>query len=238
MTFARPLLIRGAATLALCLAAALPARAADASEISRAEKLVFVDKHLINVKTPGSLRYSFVRSGSLEPAFEDEAQLEIKRAGTVCCVVQGSFLSGPRQVKLPEIAEAQSNPVILFFLERDIREMERLTKGKSSYFRKRIRGAMVDQATVRDTKVSYGGHEFSAMEVSLTPYANDPLRERFEQYAQKRYVFLLAPELPGGVYQVRTALPGALPTDAPVQEEILTLVDSADAAASPARKKK
>ncbi len=199
-----------------------PALSADPSEFSRAEKLVFVEHQLANVKAPASLRYTYVKSGSLEPGFEDEVRIDVKRKGTVCCTVQGSFLSGERKMTLPEIEDAQANPVILYFLERDIREMERLTKGKSGYFRKRIRMTMVDEAKVRDTKVSYEGREVDAQEVSLTPYESDPLRARFEKYAQKRYTFVLASGVPGGVYQVKTALPGALPSDAPVLEEVMT----------------
>lgn len=215
---------------------ALPVLAADPSEFSRAEKLVFVDHQLSNVKAPASLRYTFVKSGSMEPGFEDEVRIDVKRKGKVCCTVQGSFLSGERKMKLPEIEEAQANPVILYFLERDIREMERLTKGKSGYFRKRIRMTMVDEAKVRDTKVSYDGREVDAQEVSLNPYESDPLRARFEKYAQKRYTFVLANGVPGGVYQVRTALPGALPSDAPVLEEVMTLAGPVVSDKQPSKK--
>ena len=214
----------------------LPALAADPSEFSRAEKLVFVEHQLANVKAPASLRYTYVKSGSLEPGFEDEVRIDVKRKGKVCCTVQGSFLSGERKMKLPEIEEAQANPVILYFLERDIREMERLTKGKSGYFRKRIRMTMVDEAKVRDTKVSYDGREVDAQEVSLNPYESDPLRARFEKYAQKRYTFVLASGVPGGVYQVRTALPGALPSDAPVLEEVMTLAGPVAVDKQPSKK--
>ncbi len=219
---------RSASRLALCAAAAAlvglaPARAVEPSEFSQAERLVFTERHLNNVSVPGSLRYSFVKSGSLESGFTDEVRLDVKRAATGCCVVAGNFLSGEREVKLPDIAEAESNPVILYFLERDIREMERLTKGKSAYFRKRIRMTMAENASVRATKVNYNGREVAAQEVSIAPYENDPLRSRFERYAGKRYTFVLANAVPGGVYRVSTVLPGALPSDAPVMEETLTL---------------
>ena len=42
----------------------------------------------------------------------------------------------------------EGNPVLLYFLERDIREMERLTGGKSGYFRKAIRLALARSASV------------------------------------------------------------------------------------------
>lgn len=221
---------------ALALAAALPALAAAQNEFSQAEKLVFTDHHLANVKAPGSLHYTFVKSGSQEAGFSDDVQIDVKRSAEKCCSVQGKFLSGEREVKLPEIAEAQPNPVILYFLEYDIREMARLTSRKSgNYFRNRIRKTLVDEAKVRDTTVTFQGRQVPAQEVTLTPYATDPARNRYERYADKRYTFVLASAVPGGVYQVRTALPGALPSDAPVMEETLTL---AGPDAAPAGNKK
>lgn len=214
--------------------------AADPSEFSQAERLVFVDPQLANVKSATLLNYSYVKSGSMEPGFEDSVQIAVRPGKDGKATVKGNFLSGERQVQLPEIPDAEANPVILFFLERDIREMERLTKGKSGYFRKRIRLTMVDGAQVRDTTVSFAGRDVPAREVSLSPYESDPMRNRFEKYALKRYTFVLANGVPGGVYQVRTALPGALPSDAPVLEEVMTLTGTEpakSAAPAPATRK-
>lgn len=210
--------------------------AADPSEFSQAEKLVFTDPHLANVKTPTSLRYNFVKSGSMEKGFEDEVRVDVTPVKGGQSAVKGSFLTAERREAMPPIDEALSNPAILYFLEHDIRDMERLTKGKQNYFRKRIRMAMAESATVRDTTVKVGGRDLPAKEVVLSPYENDPMRNRMEKYAMKRYVFVLA-GVPGGLYQVRTTLPGALPSDAPVLEETMTFA-SAEPAAKPARPKK
>lgn len=229
-----PWLLAAGAALML---AAVPAGAADPSQFSRAENLVFVNKHLGNLKLPSSLQYSFARSGPMEPAFEDQVRIEVARNGKACCKVQGDFLTGERRLALPEIPDAEANPVILYFLERDIREMQRLTKGRSNYFQKRIRMTMVDEAKVRDTTISFQGRELPAKEVTLAPYVNDPARSRYERFAEKRYVFVLAEGVPGGVYQIRTALPGALPADPPAIEEVMTFT-GVEAGAAPKTSKK
>lgn len=219
----RHLLSGLAVTLALGTAL-VPAHAADPSDISEAERLVFVEHQLANIKAPTSLRYSFVKSGSQEPGFEDEVAIDIRKVAPAGSTVGGSFLSGARNVKLPDIDGAQANPVILYFLEHDIREMARVTKRKNgNYFRNRIRRTLVDEAQIRDTTISFEGRTLPAKEVVLTPYLTDPARSRYEQYAHKRYTFLLSSAVPGGVYRVQTALPGAQPSDAPVLEEVMTL---------------
>jgi len=224
--------------LAAALSLGVPfVHAADPSEFSQAEKLVFVENHLANVKTPTALRYSFVKSGSMEKGFEDEVRVDVTPVKGGQSAVKATFLSNERREAMPPIEEALSNPAILYFLEHDIRDMERLTKGKSNYFRKRIRMAMAESATVRETTVKVSGRDLPAKEVALLPYENDPMRNRFEKYAMKRYVFVLA-AVPGGLYQVRTTLPGALPSDTPVLEETMTFASAEPAAAGTAARPK
>jgi len=224
--------------LALALGCtALGTLAAEPDQFSDAEKLVFTDPQLANLKEPTSLRYSFVKSGSLEPGFEDEVRIDVDSEHKV----QGRFLTGPRNFPLPEVEHAEANPVILYFLERDITDMKRRTTAKSqNYFRNKIRMAMAEAAEIKDTRVTYAGKELPAREVTLLPYAKDPNRVRYQRLADKRYTIVLAKDVPGGVYQLRSSLPGALPTDAPVMEEVLTLTGAetgkaAVAASSPTK---
>ena len=218
--------------LALVLGcSALGALAAEPDQFSDAEKLVFTDPQLANLKEPTSLRYSFVKSGSLEPGFADEVRIDVDAEHKV----QGRFLTGPRSFPLPEVEHAEANPVILYFLERDITDMKRRTTAKSqNYFRNKIRMAMAEAAQVKDTRVTYAGKEVAAREVTLLPYAKDPNRSRYQKLADKRYVFVLAKDVPGGVYQLRSSLPGASVGSAPVMEEVLTLTGAETGKAAPA----
>jgi hypothetical protein len=131
---------------------------------------------------------------------------------------------------LPEIPSAQGNPVILYFLERDVREMSRLTKGQSSYFRKRIRMAVYQSATLQDTRVDFRGKSVPAQRISLAPYLDDPLRERFEKLAAKQYVFTLSPAVPGGVVSILAQVSGT-DADVPLLAEALWLDGTAPPAA-------
>jgi hypothetical protein len=215
----------GGLALSLALGAAFaPASAADASEFSQAEKLVFVEHQLANIKTPTSLRYTFTRSGSLEPAFEDEVFVEVSRIEAEGSSVRTDFLSGSRKLELPAIDKARANPVVLYFLEHDIREMARLTNRKTSnYFRNRIRRTLVTEAQVRDTTITFEGRQLPAQEVTLSPYATDPARSRYERYADKSYTFVLSKEVPGGVYKMHTVMRAAASGEAPMLEEVMTL---------------
>jgi hypothetical protein len=137
--------------------------------------------------------------------------------------VAAEFLSGPRRLALPEIESAQGNPAILYFLERDIREMERLTKGKANYFRKRIRMAVAEAASIAELSLPYRGAQVKVQQITLAPYLDDPLRARFENLAGKRYVFTLSDAVPGGLLSLRTQVDGAAANAPPLLSEELRL---------------
>jgi hypothetical protein len=216
---------RLAAAVALCAGTAFEAPAlAAANDISAAERAVFVDNHLAQLKPPQTLQYNFSKSGTLEPPFDDRVLLKLTAlADGSCCAASAEFFTGARQMRQPEIESAQGNPAILYFLERDIHEMERLTKGKANYFRKRIRMAVFDSAKMRTLDLPYRGQPVSVQEISITPYVDDPNRPRFAKLASKRYVFLLSKDVPGGLYGIRTQIDGATAADAPLLVEALML---------------
>jgi len=201
---------------------AAPARAAD--DISPAERALFVTNQLATLRPPATLNYGFRKSGSLEEGFDDRVTMRLSaKADGACCAAAADFLSGPRRLPLPEIESAQGNPVILYFLERDIREMERLTKGKANYFRKRIRMAVFQGAQIKAVSVPYQGKDVSAQQITVTPYIDDPLRERFAKLANKQYVFTLSDAVPGGVYAIRTRIDADSAAAAPLLAEEMLL---------------
>jgi hypothetical protein len=191
-------------------------------DFSKAETQLFMQPHFEKLKLPRQLHYQFSKSGSLEPGFQDKVSLHVavKQQG-LCCQTQVSFLSGEQRLQLPNVDEAKGNPVILYFLERDIRNMQRLTQGQSNYFRTRIRKAIYQAAQERQVMLLYKGQRVAAQEFEITPYQNDPLRERFGLLADKHYVFTLSAAVPGAVVSIRTWVPQPGNADTVFQESLL-----------------
>ena len=209
----------------VALAVSLAAWAQESSPISPAERRLFVDDHLSSLHAPTTLRYAFVKTGTLEPGRRDELSIVLRPGGDGrCCVASGGF-AGEQEAPLPQIEDAKANPVVLHFLERDVREMRRLTGGQPTYFRKRLRLSLADAATLQDTTVRYRGQTLPAVEVRVTPYADDPMRTRYERFAAKQYVFVLAAGVPGGVVELRSSVPGPTTDGTPLLQETLTLQD-------------
>jgi hypothetical protein len=223
----RRAVLAGAATLVL-------AGAPRAQQtFSAAERALFMTPHLARLRPPTTLRYQFEKSGTLEDSFADVVTLKLAaRADGACCAASADFLTGARRLALPEVEAAEGNPVLLYFLERDIREMNRRTKGQASYFRKRIRMAVFQGARTREVQLTYRGKPIAARQYIVAPYVDDPLRARFETLANKQYFFTLSDAVPGAVVALRSQIDAAQAGAAPLVVEQL-LLDGATPPQSP-----
>jgi hypothetical protein len=193
-----------AAALLLCLTASAAAAPANtASPISEAEQRLFLDPHLANLPDKATVSYDFSKTGALEPAFEDHARLEVEKtaAGRHAHV---DYLTGKNALVLPDVDSATGNPVILSFLERDVREMERRFGGRASYFRNRVRLALAERAQVEPVTLELQGRPVDAVRISIHPYEGDPMQARFPGFVGKVYVFTISSQVPGMVYEMRT----------------------------------
>jgi hypothetical protein len=203
----------------------------DKRDFSPAERLLFMTPQLKGLQAPMLLRYTFGKTGSFEEAFADSVtvSLSTKDDGR-CCDAKGVFLSGARKLQVPDVPAAEGNPVILYFLEHDVREMKRLTRGSEYHFRKRIRMGIYQGAEVRDVSLRYQGRAIKGKEIVFSPFLDDPNRPKYERFAKKSYRFTLSDAVPGGVYGIRTSIPGDSAAAQPLLVEEL-LIDGAKAPA-------
>ena len=218
------------AVLLFGMTGAIPLCAAD-DLYSQAEQNLFLENHLRDIKQAQVLHYDFKQTGTLEKNFEDAVLVSVKPRSGKGRSVQVAYLSGERKVSLPALEDAQGNPVILYFLEQDVREMHRRLGGSENYFRKRIRLALSQAADVHPVTVKFGGKDIVASEVIVHPFANDPMKARLQNFENKAYAFTLSDQVPGGVYQLRTRVPDTAATSGtertdttPLLEETLTFL--------------
>ena len=202
--------------------------AALAQEISASEKLLFQTNHFSNVKQPTKLKYVYRQEAAAPDAFSDDVLVDVVKPnpdGTA--EVAAHFLTGTHEIPIPSIDHAQGNPAILGFLERDIAEMKRLTGGATGYFRKRIRLALAaPNVPVRKIDVTYQGRQVPAQEITIHPYVDDPLKDRFGKFAGKTYVFIVSDAIPGSLYRVYTTIEDEKTKAAPAPDASLTIAQA------------
>jgi hypothetical protein len=192
---------------------------------SEAERLLFMQTHLANIEPPRTLRYRYVFDGGAEGRIVDKATLELTRGPDGrCCATHADYLSGERALKLPDLPDARANPMLLYFLEHQVRRLQVRTRGSAAHFRRRVRLALADAATVTAGTLGWNNAEVPARTVRIAPYVDDPYRDRFAVEARTEYAFIVSDAVPGVIYQMRAIVPGS----PPVRDETLTL-ESAEA---------
>ncbi|HEY4299064.1 MAG TPA: hypothetical protein VGM85_21525 [Paraburkholderia sp.] len=192
----------------LTCAVPLASRAAEApvsDDITPAERLIFTTDHLHGIAAQTELDYAVINSEQPSRS-ADVVKVLVVSPDNAKGDAQVSDHSG--NVSLPN-GGLQCNPVIIYFLERDIAEMQGLTGGQRRYFQQRLRLALAAGPRIETVTSEVGGKSVSARRIVVQPYLNDPNGARFAQYTAKRYTFLLASEVPGQVVLIRTDVPGA-----------------------------
>jgi hypothetical protein len=179
------------------------AQASDES-ISFAEATVFSAPHLAAVAPNSTLTYRFTRVSPPDAADSDVVRIHLAAGEGGVTMAQVEFLRGPQAISLPPIESPISNPIVLAFLERDIRDMQRMTGGQANYFRKRIRLALAEHADSEAIEIQYHGVRSPALRISITPYETDVRRDRYGKYAAKRYAFVFCTAVPGEVAEIQT----------------------------------
>ena len=197
--------------------AAAGASASDA--ITPAEQLVFLADHMHGVNPQTELDYAVVGSGESKPG-ADTVRVLVTSPNNQKSDAQVSDHGGA--VNLPN-SGLPCNPVVIYFLERDIADMEQLTGGKRRYFQQRVRLALAAGPQITSVTTQVGGKPVAARRVVVQPYLNDPNAGRFPRYTGKRYTFVFADGVPGQVAMIRTEVPDANGDFAhPLQTQTLT----------------
>jgi len=213
-------MVRGRRWLVALALATVSLGSMAADEPSEAEKAVFMTPHLAGFNAPGVLHYNYHEEVADQPPIDDTADLTVE-ADEEGYKVSARYLSGERQLALPVVTKAQSNPVILYFLEQDVRRMHAELGGATNYFRRHIRMALANTKDVAPVKFDLGGSAHEGTRIRILPFIDVPKVERMKGQETKQYEFIVSPSVPGGIYELRSGIPGS--DGRPTHEVTLTL---------------
>lgn len=174
--------------------------------LTPAQVALFESNHLKDITKPVRLEYAFSHQGGVGD-FDDTITADIRdvRAdGRKDVWVQ--FLSGKRQEKYPPAMGFNGNPLLMYFLEHDVVEMQQATGGSAGYFRNLIRAAFLN-ADMHPAKVTFKGKTYDGREIVISPFRQDSHLAQFPAFRDKTYHFILCDSLPGTIYQISTTVP-------------------------------
>jgi hypothetical protein len=184
----------------------------DTRPLSPAQIALFESDHLGGIRQAERLEYRFAREAAAATpddvgSYTDRVDIDVRPRADGGKDVWTDFLSAERHVPFPPLMDFHGNPVVMFFLERDVGEMHRLTGGTVTYFRNRIRQAFVDQAQVKAIELQRDGKTVPATEITLAPFAQDQHVAVFPGLAEKRYRFVLSDAVPGRIVEIQSEAP-------------------------------
>ena len=201
-----------------------------APQLSEAETRMWMTDQLRAVARPGKLHYEFHKTGSYEAGFSDTVELEVRKLNADGSKdVSLEFFTRERRAPTPPVETVSINPVLRTYMEGDIREMNRLTDPNGTarerwrYFQRRIKFALAESAEVKAVDFEFNGRKWHGHEISFAPYVNDPKRDQFEQFADKRYRVIVSDDLPGYLYRIETEIPAGKDAKEPLIREVLQL---------------
>ncbi len=196
----------GSAMPRVAMCADAPVASAPMSvDIKPAEQLLFMQPHMTGVEAQTELDYAVDYSGPPSKV-NDTLRVLVVSQGNSKNDAKVSDRTG--NVNVP--GGLPCNPVIIYFLEHDIAEMEQLTGGQRRYFQQRVRMALAAGPAITPVSseaLGLGKHA-KAQQIVIQPYLNDPNAERFTKYLAKRYTFVMADDVPGRLLMIRTEVPG------------------------------
>jgi hypothetical protein len=199
----------GATFAALALVGLLLGAPPGRAETASVQQVVFAPGFLAAVDRATVLRYRYEMSGAaMGKPYTSSARLEIREVfpdGRKLAWLD--MFDGANRRRTGPIPTVDQNPLLLAFLQRDTVTMANLTGGAAGYFQQQIRRAFNEPVEVETTTVTWQGRAVAARRVRLRPFLADPSIERFPQFRDKEYAFTVAPELPGGLWQIRIRLP-------------------------------
>ena len=213
----------------LAAAALWPAAPAVAEDGKSAAGLVFETPYLEAVEANSALTYRIEMATTDEALFgapfQDEVTLTVLPGppGGKAKTAILDIMTGSRRRTIGPMREVRGNPAVMVLLEQDAFHLNRILGGQPAYFRNRIRKAFREAAAVEPVRVAYDGRELAGHKVTIHPFRDDPNPSRMREFAGQTYEFIVADQVPGGLYSIVSYVPAPVPGAARLSEQRLTL---------------
>lgn len=181
------------------------------------------------VTTGQSLSYAHARAGTaadpnvLRPITDGDVELrivdDIETGGRDALV---TLREGARARDLTPFPAEAGNPLLMVFMETNVRSMAAATGGSPHYIRNRMREALRTQDRAETVAVVLDGRSIEARRFSFRPFDDDPNAARMGAFADLEISFLVSEEVPGR-FAMLEAVTGAGPDGAPALRETIIL---------------
>ena len=191
----------------IILAVSIHSTSFSAEDYSDINNALFDSPHMKNIRSPGVLEYAY-KSIINTKVIEDKITITVSNIQKNGRTNESfSFFSGDKKRKYPDRENVIGNAVFMYYLEKDVHDLEKKTGGSWRHFQRRIRWAMAAGAAKKEINIDYNGEKITATQYTIQPFANDKDKKRYGSYVNKYYRFILSKDIPGMIYKIVTFVP-------------------------------
>jgi hypothetical protein len=167
---------------------------------------VFEAGLLAQVAKPTLFHYRYeMRGQDIEQPYTSHVDMDVREvAADGGKAVYFDMFDGANRRQFGPMAAREQSPLVIVFLQRDVTQMANLTGGAGGYFQQQIRRAFTEPADTGPVEVEVDGQKIQATRVVIRPFKDDPNIARFPKFKDKSYEFIVAKEVPGGLYRLAT----------------------------------
>lgn len=191
------------AAVSLLAVAALPAFAANESpKVNDVLDQMFEKPHISNLEPGTELVYRFARKPSdekiLGTAFEDDIKVKIEsnaeKEGKKN--VRIDIYSGDRARDPHRITDMDGNPLLVVYLDNAVAHFRQVAGGDRDYLKNTMKRAMC-KANVERVSINYKGETVPGVRLVITPYKNDPSRNKMRGFEGAKFSIVVSDKIPG-----------------------------------------
>lgn len=199
--------IRGGAALALSIALAGPAVAAEPTAVDA----IFNTRHLDLLVKGTPVQYKFERKVSderlLGAAFTDDIKIDVRGSGDEGRRdMKVTVFTGDRQRPIQDYEALTINPVFIWFLDRSVENYRVMAGGSQPYLKGRFKDAFHDKSSVEPVKIKFGGKEVEGHKIKVKPFVGDPNAAKMQGYENSEFTITVSKDVPGYFYELDSSL--------------------------------
>ncbi|WP_428029594.1 hypothetical protein [Ancylobacter sp.] len=178
-----------------------------------ASELFFETPYLSKVEPGTTLTYAYKHVASeakLGDSFDETLDMKVTAPADDPAkrVAEVLIHRGDKEGEAGPFPTMNGNPIALILLEREVKEMAQLSKGSPFYLRNRVREHL-SSGTVTPARFSFDGREVEGWKLTMLPFTEDPNKDKLQELVGRRYEFLFADSVPGGLYSIDVVTPKA-----------------------------
>ena len=125
--------------------------------------------------------------------------------------VEFKLFSGMNAKPAGPFDSVEQNPVLLVVLEENVQELSKLFHGNTRYLKNAIRKAWRDDATIEPVTLDIDGKSVAGTRITVTPFVNDPERDKMLGLESFTYVVEVSDDVPGQIATIDIHAPATGP---------------------------